>query len=252
MTAMIGHRANEDSDRQDGAGRHGVRFSGIAGAPQEFQQANYWKEESCCMTKSLATAPCVRSRVRRSSPGKPQKFQQANYWKEKSLRKTNPLVTARGVQPRNRAKGRPNGWTPERRARQAASIRCWQPWRCSTGPKTDAGKARVAKNALRHGRRSRAWILLAKRVRRAIRLCARTVLLVRAHLREQRQLVLLQKSGWPDLGIGLGSEPNAFGLLSAERAITRSEAPRSATRHPPASARLRFGDGSAATMPRGY
>lgn len=40
-----------------------------------------------------------------------------------------------------------NGWTPERRARQAAMIRQWQPWRMSTGPTSDEGKARAACNA---------------------------------------------------------------------------------------------------------
>lgn len=39
-----------------------------------------------------------------------------------------------------------NGWTPERRARQAALIRASKPWEKSTGPKTEAGKAIVARN----------------------------------------------------------------------------------------------------------
>lgn len=38
-------------------------------------------------------------------------------------------------------------WTPERRARQAALIREWAPWQHSTGPVTDAGKARASRNA---------------------------------------------------------------------------------------------------------
>ena len=46
-----------------------------------------------------------------------------------------------------------NGWTPERRARQAAQIRAWRPWEKSTGPKTDEGKARVAQNAYKGGAR---------------------------------------------------------------------------------------------------
>jgi hypothetical protein len=34
-----------------------------------------------------------------------------------------------------------NGWTSERRARQAALIQCWKPWERSTGPKTLGGNA---------------------------------------------------------------------------------------------------------------
>lgn len=37
-------------------------------------------------------------------------------------------------------------WTPDRRARQAAMIHRWKPWKHSTGPKTAAGKAIVARN----------------------------------------------------------------------------------------------------------
>lgn len=44
-----------------------------------------------------------------------------------------------------------NGWTPERRARQAELIRKWRPWEKSTGPKSAAGKARVRKNAFKGG-----------------------------------------------------------------------------------------------------
>ena len=82
-----------------------------------------------------------------------------------------------------RPKHRPKGWSPERRARQAALIRRWQPWRRSTGPQTEAGRARAARNALKHGNRSRANILQLQRVRHAIRLCAYTVAAVRAHMR---------------------------------------------------------------------
>ena len=39
-----------------------------------------------------------------------------------------------------------NGWTPERRARQAELIRTWKPWEKSTGPKTAGGKAKAAQN----------------------------------------------------------------------------------------------------------
>lgn len=44
-----------------------------------------------------------------------------------------------------------NGWTPERRARQAALIRTWRPWEQSTGPTTDEGKARTARNGDKGG-----------------------------------------------------------------------------------------------------
>ena len=40
-----------------------------------------------------------------------------------------------------------NGWTPERRARQAKLIKTWRPWERSTGPTTEAGKEAVARNA---------------------------------------------------------------------------------------------------------
>ncbi len=64
-----------------------------------------------------------------------------------------------------------NGWTPERRARQAALIRNWKPWKHSTGPKTEPGKAASAMNPRRHGLRSRDFLEEARQVREAIRLC---------------------------------------------------------------------------------
>jgi len=48
-----------------------------------------------------------------------------------------PRKAARGPV-RRRPKGL--GWSPERRARQAEMIRASQPWKKSTGPRTDAGK----------------------------------------------------------------------------------------------------------------
>ena len=44
-------------------------------------------------------------------------------------------------------------WTPERRARQAATIQRWKPWEKSTGPRTPEGKAVVARNAFKGGKR---------------------------------------------------------------------------------------------------
>ena len=96
-----------------------------------------------------------------------------------------------------RARGRPNGlsrrsraaakagWTPERRARQAALIRGWQPWRRSTGPKTEADKARCAMNALKYGYRSRARIEELRKVRYILRLSARNIELVRLYIRQR-------------------------------------------------------------------
>jgi hypothetical protein len=46
-----------------------------------------------------------------------------------------------------------NGWTPERRTRQAALIRTWRPWEHSTGPVTAEGKARTARNGDKGGHR---------------------------------------------------------------------------------------------------
>lgn len=42
-----------------------------------------------------------------------------------------------------------NGWSAERRARQAELIKTWKPWEKSTGPKTAVGKASSSNNASR-------------------------------------------------------------------------------------------------------
>ncbi|TAL88472.1 MAG: hypothetical protein EPN69_16275 [Rhodanobacter sp.] len=46
-----------------------------------------------------------------------------------------------------------NGWTLERRRRQAAAIKRWKPWLQSTGPRTDEGKAASSRNAWKGGHR---------------------------------------------------------------------------------------------------
>lgn len=38
-----------------------------------------------------------------------------------------------------------NGWTLERRKRQAEMIRQWRPWEKSTGPRTESGKQASAR-----------------------------------------------------------------------------------------------------------
>ena len=113
---------------------------------------------------------------------------------------------------------RRKGWTSERRARQAALIRGWQPWRRSTGPKTDAGKARCAMNGLTHGGRSRAHIQEMRRVRCAIRLAAYNVERLRAfiRLRDARPHIRIKPLAAPKL---LRSEGGAYAkLLLARRA----------------------------------
>jgi len=49
-----------------------------------------------------------------------------------------------------------NGWTPERRARQAEMIRTWKPWQQATGPRTPDGKAKASRNAYKGGH----WLML--------------------------------------------------------------------------------------------
>lgn len=44
-----------------------------------------------------------------------------------------------------------NGWTPERRARQAELIKSWRPWEKTKGPSTAEGKAVVSRNAFKGG-----------------------------------------------------------------------------------------------------
>jgi hypothetical protein len=57
-----------------------------------------------------------------------------------------------------------NGWTQERRARQAELIQRWKPWERSTGPKTAKGKATVAQNAYKGA--TREWLRELRRVLR--------------------------------------------------------------------------------------
>lgn len=57
-----------------------------------------------------------------------------------------------------------NGWTPERRARQAELIRTWKPWERSSGPKTLEGKGRSAMRGFKGGHRN-----LLKALKQALR-----------------------------------------------------------------------------------
>jgi hypothetical protein len=63
-----------------------------------------------------------------------------------------------------------NGWTHERRARQAMLIKRWKPWTKSTGPVTDEGKAASSHNAYVHGECTETYRELLKSMRASIRM----------------------------------------------------------------------------------
>lgn len=52
---------------------------------------------------------------------------------------------------------RTSGWNDERRARHAAAMKKWKPWKKSTGPRTTPGKKITSQNAFKHGNRSAAF-----------------------------------------------------------------------------------------------
>jgi hypothetical protein len=62
-----------------------------------------------------------------------------------------------------------NGWTQERKAKQRAAISRWRPWEKSTGPRSKQGKARVGKNAWKHGNRSRTAMAESAAIRAMLR-----------------------------------------------------------------------------------
>lgn len=64
-----------------------------------------------------------------------------------------------------------NGWTLDRRRRQAAAIQRWKPWERATGPRTPLGKGISRMNAFKGGERQ--WLrgvarLLAARAFRLV------------------------------------------------------------------------------------
>lgn len=59
-----------------------------------------------------------------------------------------------------------NGWSEERKQRQALMIQEWKPWQHSTGPKSCEGKQRAAKNAYK----GEEWRLLREKIKRLKRL----------------------------------------------------------------------------------
>ncbi len=85
-----------------------------------------------------------------------------------------------------------NGWTEERKRKQAEAIRRWKPWEKSTGPKTQNGKDRSSLNAIKHGDRSRVWQEYAYALtlnRQFVRQIKKTVLMDRKRLLLTKELL---------------------------------------------------------------
>jgi len=62
--------------------------------------------------------------------------------------------------------GTKGAWTPERRAKQAETIRRTKPWEHSTGPRTEAGKQTSSRNAVSmYVKRRRAVLAVGKNFR---------------------------------------------------------------------------------------
>lgn len=106
--------------------------------------------------ETLATIKNPRSRIRRL-------FTRSR----RTLRQDTSKLTTAALPLRKREKSKPskhnfwkiimaNGWTPERRARQAVLIKQWRPWEKSTGPKSEEGKQRSAMRGYKGG--VRAWL----------------------------------------------------------------------------------------------
>jgi len=53
-------------------------------------------------------------------------------------------------------------WTLEQKEQQRQAIRKWRPWEQSTGAITPEGKAKVATNAYKGGKRSECRMLIAE------------------------------------------------------------------------------------------
>jgi len=116
---------------------------------------------------------------------------------------------------------RRKGWSPERRARQALAIRTWQPWRKSTGPKTQDGKTRSARNALKHGLRSKAHAALRREDRRLLDLSADNIATAKAILRPSLPGQALRAKTGASAACNLGIAESVFATISdkSERPI---------------------------------
>ena len=57
-----------------------------------------------------------------------------------------------------------NGWSLERKARQAALIKTWRPWEKSTGPRSEAGKSVSSQNGLKRDPKYRQLDVIRRQV----------------------------------------------------------------------------------------
>jgi hypothetical protein len=97
-----------------------------------------------------------------------------------------------------RPRHHPNGWTPERRARQSALIARWQPWRRATGPRTETGKARSSANSFKHGFKGGAHLENVRRRREKRREIRRFLGIAAHNIRIARALLRAGAEGRPD------------------------------------------------------
>ena len=127
----------------------------------------------------------------------------------------------------SRARRSQKGWTPERRARQAASIARWRPWRQSTGPRTVEGKTRASANAFKHGCRSREHIEKKRETRAILRIAARNIAIAKVFLRARSAGIALDASYLDALTpCPLASEPASAAEPHAKRSGWLSVVPR--------------------------
>lgn len=133
--------------------------------------------------RPLVSADCPNSAHRQGLTTRAKISRKRSFAESESSSQANRLRRLRRKGLSARSDRSRKGWSSERRARQAALIRAWAPWRRSTGPKTAAGKTSCAMNALKHGRRSQAKIREYQRIRYFLRLVAQNIEQLRLHIR---------------------------------------------------------------------
>jgi hypothetical protein len=100
-------------------------------------------------THAAPSRPPVRSRPP-LPPGRPSNLCRRQAWTPRSIPCRDYFPPRRpGI--KHRRQCLPAHAANARSARQAALIRNWKPWELSTGPRTEAGKARSAANAFKGG-----------------------------------------------------------------------------------------------------